>query len=67
MKTKEAKKHFNGITKLMDQDTDPYMMVHFSKDDDYYYGQYSKHLDMFDAIIIIKKLIDTYKINKKCL
>lgn len=66
MTTKEALKESKPFIDKCDRDGDPYLIVHFSQEDDYFKGIHER-MDFMDATIIIKKLIKHFKINKEIL
>lgn len=45
---------------------DPYLIVHFSRADDYYYGC-NDRMDFADALIVIKYLVEFFKIDREVL
>ena len=48
------------------KDKDPFILVHFSRQDDYYQGR-DCGMDMGDALLVIRQLIKAFDINTDAL
>lgn len=49
-----------------EQDADPYMVIHFSREEDFYKG-WHEGMDIGDALLVIKHLVNHFKIDKELL
>lgn len=65
MKKPTAQKLLKPFTDQCEKDKDPYLVVHFSRKDDYYSGFHE--LDTLDAIIVIKEIVKHCGINREAL
>lgn len=63
MTDKECEKLITPFTSKADKDNDPYLVVHFSREQDYFKG-YHERMDSLDAMIVIKNLVNYFKINE---
>ena len=61
MKAKESKKLIQPFINQCKKDNDCYMVVHFSREQDKFYGL--TKMDTGDALIIINELIQQYKLS----
>lgn len=66
MTTKEALKEGEPFISKCDKDGDPYLLVHFSQEDDYFKGVHER-MGFADAIIVIKELVKYFGINSDVL
>lgn len=66
MKVTEAKTQLMPFIEAAKKDNDPYFVCHFSREEDKYRG-YHEGLDIGDALIIIKELVDKFGIDPKVL
>lgn len=66
MKTKDFKTLIKPIAERLDKEKDPYLMVHFSREDNYSHGVH-EGMDKLDAMIVIKELVKKCKINETLL
>jgi hypothetical protein len=63
MKIKEGEKLLQPFKDECKNSVDPYLVVHFSRDEDKYDGTH-EFMDQFDAMIVIKDLLNEFKITK---
>jgi hypothetical protein len=61
MKTSTGREILNPFIEQAEKDKDSYLIVHFSDEEDKYVG-YHNHMDLFDAVIVIKDLIKSHNI-----
>lgn len=66
MKIKEGEKLIKSFVENCEKNSDPYLVVHFSKEDNHFQGTHD-FMDSFDAIIVIKNLIKEFGIDKRIL
>lgn len=66
MKIKTGRKKLDDFIGQANRDKDPYLLVHFSRNEDKYMG-YNDHMDLGDALIIIRELCSQFNIEKKAL
>lgn len=66
MTTKEQREIIRPFISRCDKDGDPYLLVHFSRENDYFEGTHNG-LDFLDAIMVIKELVKIFGINKEVL
>jgi hypothetical protein len=67
MKNDTVLKAFKPLQKKMEKDSDPYLFIHFSREDNHFKGLTSTDMDMADALIVINHLVSRFKINRKAL
>ena len=65
MKTNKSKELVKPFIDQCEKDGDCYMIVHFSKQEDKFYGL--TDMDAGDALVIIHELINQYKLNPKAI
>ncbi len=65
MKTIKSKELLKPFIDQCEKDKDCYMIVHFSKQEDKFYGL--TDMDAGDALVIIHELINQYKLNPKAI
>jgi len=65
MKLKKAKKTLEPFLSKATEDGDHFFIVHFSKEDDRFHGYMD--IDGADALIVIRNLINTTKIDPEIL
>ncbi|HDY89501.1 MAG TPA: hypothetical protein ENH82_15485 [bacterium] len=63
MTTKKAKQVMNLFIKQCKKDNDSFMVVHFSREEDKFYGTHE--MDVGDALIIINELIKQFKLSSE--
>jgi hypothetical protein len=61
MSIAEGRKKLMPFIKAAEKDTDPYFLVHFSRENDRYEG-YHEGMDEFDARIVIKHLMEEFNL-----
>lgn len=54
---------FKSLQNKIEKDKDPFMFVHFSREEDHFNGITSNEMDSGDAIIILKYLLNRFDIN----
>jgi len=63
MTNDKAKKMFSKLRFAMEYDHDPYMFVHFSREQNHILGLDSLELDSLDALVIIRHLINKFDLD----
>lgn len=63
MTIEKGKQLVQSFIEQTDKDTDPYLIVHFSREDDRFNGLHER-LDKMDAQIIIKQLIEFFDFDE---
>lgn len=58
---------FSKLRFALEYDRDPYMFVHFSREDDHILGLDSMEMDMGDALVIIRHLINKFDFNPEAI
>lgn len=61
MSTDEGKEKLMLFIQAAKKDSDPYFLVHFSRENDRYEG-YHEGMDEFDARIVIKHLMEEFNL-----
>jgi hypothetical protein len=62
MTTTECKNLITPFCDRAEKQNDPYLIVHFSRQEDHYKG-YHEGMDAVDAMIVIKHLVRHFKID----
>lgn len=63
MKNETALSKFKPLQLQMEKDKDPYLFVHFSREEDAFKGVTSNRMDGADAIIVINHLINRFNLS----
>lgn len=58
---------FSKLRFAMEYDRDPYMFVHFSREQNHILGLDSLELDQWDALVIIRHLINKFDYNPEAI
>jgi hypothetical protein len=66
MKINDGRKKLEGFIKQAEKDGDPYLIVHFSREEDRFKG-IQDGLDFGDALIIVNQLIKEFDIQPEAL
>lgn len=59
----EFEKTTSPIRSKMDKDSDPYLMIHFSRKDDHYHAFHDR-MDRFDAVILLGHLVKEFGLKQ---
>lgn len=62
MKRSEFKDSVRAFIKMADADSDPYLLVHFSREEDKYTGL-DDRMDPMDALVVIRELIRIHNLS----
>lgn len=65
MEKNKALNLLKPFTTQCEKDNDPYLVVHFSRKDDYYSG--FRQLDKLDAIVVIREIVQHCGIDREVL